>query len=85
MTIGKQGSEGKNSKKNVDLTNPEATEELTDDELQKVTGGQSRTTLATSPSEATNKLQQSGDNLRTIWGGIDQFNTAGGGVDQLKK
>ena len=85
MTIGKQGSEGKNSKKNVDLTNPEATEELTDDELQKVTGGLSRTTLATSTSEANNKLQQSGDNLRTIWGGIDQFNTATGGADQLKR
>ncbi|MEQ9125932.1 MAG: bacteriocin [Alphaproteobacteria bacterium] len=59
----------------VDLTDPARTEELSDEELKKVTGGFQRATLA-GPSLPTSQLNVGSD---TLYGGLT-LNTAFGGL-----
>lgn len=82
------------NKKSVDLTDPARTEELSDEELKKVTGGFQRATLSTS---SLPKTAISGSNFETVYGGVGNdtllglnVETAFGGfninpVDKLKR
>jgi len=79
--------------KAVDLTDPARTEELSDEELKKVTGGFQRSTLAgpslpTSPLNVGSDTLYGGLTLNTVFGGLSD--TLYGGisglpVDKLKR
>ena len=61
------GPKSAEPKKSVDLTDPAQSEELTDEELKKVTGGFQRATLTTNTLSSA-KLP--GANAATIYGGV---------------
>ena len=70
--------EKKSEKKAVDLTDPNSANEISDDELNKVVGGLSRTTLQTSVKDVKPTTQLSaptlspslGTNFETVYGGV---------------
>ena len=65
-------NEGPNDKKAVDLTDPDATEKIADEDLEKVVGGLTRTTL-----------QTGGAATRTTAGQVGNTVTGGGLQDKL--